>query len=57
MALPDLIFIVFAVSAFTLYGVVLFTAWLVVEVLDRPKATAPAPAAGRDEPEPLRRAA
>lgn len=57
MALPDLIFLIVAVSAFTLYGLVLFTAWLAVEVLSRSKASKPKNAPVREAPERMRRAA
>lgn len=57
MALPDLIFLIVAVSAFILYGLVLFTAWLAVEVLGGSKAPKPKKAPVRDAPEQLRRAA
>ncbi len=39
MSLLNIAFLVLVVSAFTLYGLVLFVAWLLVEVLDKPRRT------------------
>ncbi len=42
MSLLNIAFLVLVVSAFTLYGLVLFVAWLLVEVLDKPRRTSAA---------------
>ncbi len=36
MSLLNIAFLVLVVGAFTLYGLVLFVAWLLFEVLDKP---------------------
>lgn len=50
MSLVDTIFLAVVVVAFAGYGAVLFTVWLALEVLGKPKSAASSPAPKADRP-------
>ena len=57
MSVANLAFLALVVAAFSGYLLLLFTAWLLVEVRGKSRAAPPAPVPKTGPPAPIRRAA